>query len=65
MAGRPEAGGVSAAELVATLSYAADPGLGQFDLSSAQAISRREWPAGLTAREVEVLGLLARGHSNS
>jgi HD-GYP domain-containing protein (c-di-GMP phosphodiesterase class II) len=25
---------------------------------------RREWPAGLTAREVEVLGLLARGHSN-
>ena len=24
----------------------------------------REWPAGLTAREVEVLGLLARGHSN-
>ncbi len=25
---------------------------------------RREWPAGLTAREAEVLGLLARGHSN-
>ena len=25
---------------------------------------RREWPAGLTTREVEVLGLLARGHSN-
>ncbi len=25
---------------------------------------RREWPAGLTAREVEVLALLARGHSN-
>jgi DNA-binding NarL/FixJ family response regulator len=25
---------------------------------------RREWPAGLTAREVEVLSLLARGSSN-
>ena len=25
---------------------------------------RRDWPGGLTAREVEVLGLLARGHSN-
>ena len=28
-----------------------------------RAPARREWPAGLTAREVEVLGLLARGHS--
>jgi HD-GYP domain-containing protein (c-di-GMP phosphodiesterase class II)/DNA-binding CsgD family transcriptional regulator len=26
--------------------------------------TRRGWPAGLTAREVEVLGLLARGHPN-
>jgi HD-GYP domain-containing protein (c-di-GMP phosphodiesterase class II) len=26
--------------------------------------ARREWPAGLTSREVEVLGLLARGYSN-
>jgi DNA-binding NarL/FixJ family response regulator len=25
---------------------------------------RREWPAGLTTREVEVLRLVARGHSN-
>ena len=25
---------------------------------------RRSWPAGLTAREVEVLGLVARGSSN-
>jgi HD-GYP domain-containing protein (c-di-GMP phosphodiesterase class II) len=29
-----------------------------------RAPARREWPAGLTAREVEVLGLLARGHPN-
>jgi HD-GYP domain-containing protein (c-di-GMP phosphodiesterase class II) len=26
--------------------------------------ARREWPSGLTSREVEVLGLLARGYSN-
>jgi HD-GYP domain-containing protein (c-di-GMP phosphodiesterase class II) len=26
--------------------------------------ARRQWPAGLTAREVEVLGLLARGYSS-
>ncbi len=32
--------------------------------SGRRAPARREWPAGLTAREVEVLGLLARGHSN-
>ncbi|HEX2240263.1 MAG TPA: HD domain-containing phosphohydrolase, partial [Actinomycetota bacterium] len=25
---------------------------------------RRDWPQGLTPREVEVLGLIARGHSN-
>ena len=25
---------------------------------------RREWPRGLTPREIEVLGLIARGHSN-
>ena len=29
-----------------------------------RAPARREWPAGLTAREVEVLQLLARGHAN-
>ncbi len=29
-----------------------------------RAPARREWPAGLTAREVEVLGFLARGDSN-
>lgn len=29
-----------------------------------RAPARREWPAGLTAREIEVLALLARGHSN-
>ena len=29
-----------------------------------RAPGRREWPAGLTVREVEVLGYLARGHSN-
>jgi HD-GYP domain-containing protein (c-di-GMP phosphodiesterase class II) len=30
-----------------------------------RAPARREWPRGLTAREVEVLALLARGHSNA
>jgi len=29
-----------------------------------RAPARREWPAGLTAREVDVLALLARGHAN-
>jgi len=29
-----------------------------------RAPARRQWPGGLTAREVEVLSLLARGHSN-
>ena len=29
-----------------------------------RAAVRRSWPAGLTAREVEVLGLVARGSSN-
>ena len=29
-----------------------------------RAPARRDWPAGLTAREVEVLGLLARGYLN-
>jgi HD-GYP domain-containing protein (c-di-GMP phosphodiesterase class II) len=29
-----------------------------------RAPARREWPAGLTAREVEVLALVARGHTN-
>jgi HD-GYP domain-containing protein (c-di-GMP phosphodiesterase class II) len=29
-----------------------------------RAPARRDWPAGLTAREVEVLGLLARGQAN-
>jgi HD-GYP domain-containing protein (c-di-GMP phosphodiesterase class II) len=29
-----------------------------------RASARREWPGGLTTREVEVLSLLARGHSN-
>ena len=32
--------------------------------SGARAPARRGWPGGLTAREVEVLALLARGHSN-
>jgi HD-GYP domain-containing protein (c-di-GMP phosphodiesterase class II) len=31
---------------------------------SARGPRRRQWPAGLTAREVEVLRLLARGHTN-
>src|SRR5271169_1935417 len=46
---------------------------GRLDSAAAEAVlaaaghrvpARRAWPGGLTAREVEVLGLLARGHSN-
>ena len=46
---------------------------GRLDSEAAEAVlaaaghrvpARRPWPGGLTAREVEVLALLARGHSN-
>ncbi len=33
-------------------------------IAAGQRASARAWPGGLTAREVEVLGLLARGHTN-
>jgi DNA-binding NarL/FixJ family response regulator len=51
----------------------ADVRAGRLDGEAVQAVlgaagqpvaHRREWPAGLTAREVEVLSLLARGSSN-
>ena len=47
------AGGLDGAAVNAVLAAAGHP-----------APARREWPGGLTAREVEVLSLLARGHSN-
>ena len=46
---------------------------GRLDSEAAEAVlaaaghrvpARRVWPGGLTTREVEVLALLARGHSN-
>jgi DNA-binding NarL/FixJ family response regulator len=89
---QPEPGSVRIAELVATLSDAAEQaqwfgddigmkgdGFELLDMSTARMVTlmwrragshgsgmaraRRAWPGGLTAREVEVLGLLARGHS--
>jgi HD-GYP domain-containing protein (c-di-GMP phosphodiesterase class II) len=51
----------------------AEVGAGRLDSEAVDAVlaaaghrapARRTWPGGLTAREVEVLGLLARGHSN-
>jgi len=50
----------------------AEVAAGRLDSEAAEAVLaaaghrvpvRRAWPGGLTAREVEVLGLLARGHS--
>jgi DNA-binding NarL/FixJ family response regulator len=57
----------------ATAELRAEVRAGQLDGAAVNAVlaaaghrapARREWPGGLTAREVEVLSLLARGHSN-
>ncbi len=57
----------------ASIELRAEVRAGRLDGASVQAVlaaaghrapARRNWPAGLTAREVEVLGLLARGQTN-
>lgn len=49
------------AELLAALSVATDLGLGQLHAAGLRAELPNPRPDGLTPREIEVLGLLARG----